>query len=99
MHLYTPADIGAAIRDRRRTLGLDQRQLAARAGVSRKWIIDIEQGKGGAELRLVLRTLRALGLEIRLDPKEGARKRPAQRAPVIAPDIDAIVERRRTGRR
>ncbi len=97
--LTSDRPVGAAIRDRRRTLGLDQRRLAERAGVSRKWIIDIEQGKPRAELGLVLRTLHALGLEIRLDPGPDARARPAEAAPVIVPDIDAIIERRRAGRR
>ena len=36
--LRNPADIGALIRARRRTLGLEQAELAARAGVSRLWI-------------------------------------------------------------
>jgi len=47
----------------------------------------------------VLRTLNALGLELRLRAEESARGRGGTRPPpVVAPDIDAIIERRRTGR-
>jgi DNA-binding XRE family transcriptional regulator len=41
----TRRDIGSAIRDRRRRLGLGQDELAARVGVSRKWIVDLEKGE------------------------------------------------------
>ncbi|MGH7298057.1 MAG: helix-turn-helix domain-containing protein, partial [Polyangiaceae bacterium] len=60
----TPTDLGALIRDRRRRLGLDQRALAERVGVSRQWIIEAEQGKPGAAVGLVLRTLQALGVTL-----------------------------------
>ena len=39
MRLRTPADFGAAIREQRRVLDLDQAALARRVGVSRQWII------------------------------------------------------------
>jgi HTH-type transcriptional regulator/antitoxin HipB len=72
MKVRTPLDIGAAIRDRRRRLKLGQDELAARVGVSRKWIIDIEKGKPRAEIGLVLRTLDALGLRLSLDDEESS---------------------------
>jgi HTH-type transcriptional regulator/antitoxin HipB len=43
--------------------------LAERAGVGREWIIGLEKGKPTAEIGLVLRTLRALGLGVQLDSK------------------------------
>ena len=61
MRIRTPKDVGAAIREKRRALGLDQRSLAKRVDVSRKWVIEIEKGKPRAAMRLVLRTLDALG--------------------------------------
>jgi HTH-type transcriptional regulator/antitoxin HipB len=95
MILRSPHDLGALIRDRRRRLGLDQRTLAERAGVSRQWIIEIERGKPRAEVGLVLRTLAALGLRLSVDDGAGA----ARRGPAVpAPDIDAIVERARRRR-
>jgi HTH-type transcriptional regulator / antitoxin HipB len=90
--LRTPADIGALIRARRRELGLDQAELAEMAGVSRLWINQVEGGKPGAGLGLVLRTLAALGIEI----SEGAPIPGADVPDVITPDINAIIENART---
>lgn len=91
MLLRTPVDIGSAIRDRRRRLGLGQDELAARVGVSRKWIIDIEKGKPRAAIGLLLRTLDALGLRFSID-EDGApatRKR-GKSVPVV--DIDRVLD-------
>jgi y4mF family transcriptional regulator len=64
MRLRTATDIGAAIRQKRKALGLDQGTLAERVGVSRQWVVDVEKGKPRAALRLVLRTLEVLGVEL-----------------------------------
>ena len=64
MRLRTPADFGAAIREQRRLLDLDQATLAKRVGVSRQWIIEVEKGKPRAAMQLVLRTLEVLGIEL-----------------------------------
>ena len=61
--IHNAKDLGAAIRDRRVALGLDQAELANRVGVSRAWIIDIEKGKPRASVELVLRTLHILGVQ------------------------------------
>jgi HTH-type transcriptional regulator/antitoxin HipB len=89
MIIRTPRDVGAIIRERRRALGLDQAELAERVGVSRLWINQIERGKPGASLNLVLRALAAVGAELSTDIEDRPRKRPA---PVVTPDIDAIVQ-------
>jgi y4mF family transcriptional regulator len=68
MHVRTAHDLGAAIRGERRRRGLTQAQLAAAVGVTRAWVIAMEQGKPGAELTLVLRTLAALDLVADLVP-------------------------------
>ncbi len=99
--LHTPAAIGALIRDRRRALGLDQAELAARIGVSRLWVNQIERGKPGAGLGLVLRALAALGVVLsgRSCGTEG-RDRPAAVEPIVTPDINAIIaDARRKDRR
>ncbi|MBF0268156.1 MAG: helix-turn-helix transcriptional regulator [Alphaproteobacteria bacterium] len=67
MFARTALDLGLIVRERRRNLGMDQSDLAARAGVSRQWIIDIEKGKPRAEVGLVLRTLTELGLKVRVE--------------------------------
>lgn len=64
MNLRTASDIGAAIRERRRQLGRGQADLAAEIGVSRQWLSGVENGRPGAELGLVLRTLNILGLRL-----------------------------------
>jgi HTH-type transcriptional regulator/antitoxin HipB len=98
MLLRTPIDIGSAIRDRRRRLGLGQDELAARVGVSRKWIIDVEKGKPRVALGLLLRTLDALGLRLWLASDEApvARKR---RKTVPTVDIDSVLDSARARRK
>jgi len=93
MLLRTPIDIGSAIRDRRRRLGLGQNELAARIGVSRKWIIDVEKGKPRVEMGLLLRALDALGLRLSLDA-DGAplASKSVSNATVPAIDIDRVLD-------
>jgi HTH-type transcriptional regulator / antitoxin HipB len=64
MEMRTAADLGAFIRERRTKLGMDQSDLAEKARTSRKWIVEVEQGKPRAEVGLVLRTLKALGVSL-----------------------------------
>jgi HTH-type transcriptional regulator / antitoxin HipB len=94
MLLRTPADVGAAIRDRRRQLGLDQATLAKRIGVSRQWIVGIEHGRVRAELGLVLRALDALGIRLNAGTGES-------RHHTVPPsiDIDTIVASARRSER
>lgn len=89
MIIRSTKDLGAAVKARRKALSLDQSQLAARVGVSRQWIGALEQGKPGAELALVLRTLKALDIPLNTG------ETPASQGDG-AIDIDAIVERART---
>ncbi|MBI1777922.1 MAG: helix-turn-helix transcriptional regulator [Proteobacteria bacterium] len=93
MRLRTPRDIGAVIRERRRSLGLDQGELAEKVGVSRLWINQVERGKPGASLNLVLRTFAAVGIELTADAGEHLR---GDADTVVTPDINAIVQAART---
>jgi HTH-type transcriptional regulator/antitoxin HipB len=90
MLIRTLADLAALIKARRNQLGLDQETLALQAGVSRKWIIDVERGKSGAEIGLVLRTLRVLGIS--LEVNEGLPKPAAKQPSTPVADVNAIVE-------
>lgn len=96
MRLLTPTGIGHAIRERRRSLALDQETLAARVCVTRQWIIDVEKGKRRAELRLVLRTLSALGLILSADTV--APPSAVGAAAITADDLGRVLARHR-GRR
>lgn len=62
MRLTTPREIGAYIRDRRRAERLSQQELADLSGVSTRWLVDVENGKTGAQIGMVLRVLRTLGV-------------------------------------
>jgi HTH-type transcriptional regulator / antitoxin HipB len=96
--LRTPRDIGALIKDRRRTLGLDQAELAERIGVQRLWVNQVERGKPGASLGLVLRALSAVGVEL-IGLTLDAAEQSLEGVPVVSPDINAIVADARSKRR
>jgi HTH-type transcriptional regulator / antitoxin HipB len=87
MRIRTPRELGAVLRDERRRLGLSQIDLSERADVSRKWIVQMENGKARAELALVLRALGALGLVMTVE--RGAETKHKTGAGAV--DIDAIV--------
>ncbi|WP_293785908.1 helix-turn-helix domain-containing protein [uncultured Aeromicrobium sp.] len=86
--LGTPADLGAEIRAARHRTGLTQADLAARAGVSRAWLIRLESGHPRAEIGAVLRVLDTLGLAITLTPDPDA-PRPG-RDVLIAEHVRAV---------
>jgi HTH-type transcriptional regulator / antitoxin HipB len=93
--IRTPADLGAAIRDRRKQLGLDQSTFAKRIGVSRQWVIGVERGHARAAMGLVLRAIDALG--IRLDANMDQASRRGSTASVV--DINAIVAKAKKRKR
>ncbi|MEO7332522.1 MAG: helix-turn-helix domain-containing protein [Gemmatimonadales bacterium] len=76
------------MRGRRTELRISQDELASRAGVSRKWIVEFEAGKPSAEFALVIRVLDALGVALEL----GSQNKPRDHAPV---DLDAILDEHR----
>lgn len=87
--LRTPADIGALIRARRKALGWDQATLAEKVGVSRLWVNQIEAGKPGASLSLVLKTFGVLDLT--LEARDPGPEPAQNQRPAASIDIDAIV--------
>jgi transcriptional regulator with XRE-family HTH domain len=68
MRVKTVADIGCRVREVRKEHGWSQEKLAAKCGVSRVWLGNMERGKPGLETALVLRTLNVLGLALDLRP-------------------------------
>jgi HTH-type transcriptional regulator/antitoxin HipB len=80
--------LAATVRGRRQDLGLTQGELAARAGVSRPWLSELEGGKATAEIGLVLRVVDALGLRMELRAPDVADAAP-ERQPV---DLDALLD-------
>ncbi|MGI9042776.1 MAG: helix-turn-helix domain-containing protein [Gemmatimonadaceae bacterium] len=86
MRIRTRKDLGQLIREMRRGLGLTQAQLAEIVGVNRRWVVQVEQGKTSADLRTLLRALRAVGAELHLSP---------MRTSAAAKELNEIVDARR----
>ena len=101
MRVRTPADLGALIRDRRMKLRLDQKSLAAKVGVSRQWIVEVEQGKPRAEIGLLLRTLSALGIDLDARTEESSKTKDKSLSHGVDAhvDIDSIVASARRKRK
>ncbi len=58
----TPETLGQAISVQRKTLGLTQTELAARLGVTRQLVGEMERGKPGIRLQVALNACVQLGL-------------------------------------
>ena len=66
-----PAQLGALLRERRKTLGLTQVDAAALSNVSLRLLGELERGRTSVGLGLVLRVAATLGLDVSLAPREG----------------------------
>lgn len=94
--LRTVADLANVIRARRLALGLDQAELAERARVSRLWVSEVENGKAGAGIARIMRTLAALDLNLVVtDRGEASRSRRSSRSSDL---ITRLVTRNDKGR-
>jgi y4mF family transcriptional regulator len=60
----TAADIGAAVRQKRREDGLTLADAAALCGVGYRFMSDLENGKATVQVGKVLQVLTALGLDL-----------------------------------
>lgn len=65
--LRNPDDVSVLVKDQRQFLGLTQADLAARAGVSLRWLAGLEAGSPGASIDKVMRTLDALDITLGVD--------------------------------
>jgi len=59
-------DIGLFLSDRRKALGVNQKELALLCGVSEHALCNLERGAGNPTLKLVTAVAEALGLELNL---------------------------------
>lgn len=64
--IQSPPQLGDAIRQARKQLGLTQSQLALASGVGVRFIVDLEAGKPTLRLENILRVLNALGGELQI---------------------------------
>lgn len=62
--IRTAADIGTLVSGRRKSLSLTQAVLAEQAGVGRRFLIELEEGKPTAQIGKVLAVLSMLGISI-----------------------------------
>ena len=60
--LHTPQRLGVVVREERQELGITQNDLAQRAGVGRRFVVELEAGHERAELGKVLAVLSALNI-------------------------------------
>ena len=58
------AQLGELVRAARERLDLNQQQLADLAGVGRRFLSELENGKPTSEFGLVLRVCRAVGIDV-----------------------------------
>jgi y4mF family transcriptional regulator len=57
-------DLGAAVRERRKSLGWTQAELATRSGTGERFIVELESGKPSCQLEKALIVARTVGIEI-----------------------------------
>ncbi len=57
-------NFGVAVREKRKTLGWTQTELAARRGTGERFIVDLEAGKPSCQLEKSLVVARTVGIEI-----------------------------------
>jgi HTH-type transcriptional regulator/antitoxin HipB len=96
VELKDAADLGALVRASRTSRRMSQQDLADAAGVSRRWLVNLEAGKPGAELGLALRVLSTLGIRL---VAEGAAEVTRERSsgpgarPAAVVDLDVLLGR------
>ncbi|MCD8397905.1 MAG: helix-turn-helix transcriptional regulator [Lachnospiraceae bacterium] len=69
MKILESADIGAAIRSRRKELHYTQAYISEFTGLSISFISDVENGKPTVELGKVLRLVQILGMDLFIEKR------------------------------
>jgi transcriptional regulator with XRE-family HTH domain len=84
-------EVGLALRDHRRALGLSQRAYAASRGLSRAMLARLEAGAGRMSLDTVVSALAGTGFELRVTFDEPPPRTPgaAEEAPSTTPPVGA----------
>ena len=68
--MYSLTQIGQVLEDARRQAGLTQAEMAEHAGLSRRLVSDVENGRGGdVGFLKISRLFQVAGLEFRLQPQ------------------------------
>ena len=64
-----PADLGSFLRDRRLQRGLTQAELADELGISRRYVVEIEQGKPSLYTDRLFAVLRELDIVLKAEQR------------------------------
>lgn len=74
----TPREAGMILRNMREDVGLSQSALAALAGVSKRWLLEFENGKPSVDMSKVMDTFAALGagFDVVEHPSRGRQEKP-----------------------
>ena len=67
--IMTQQEIGKAIKDRRKKIGVNQQTLADLASVAVNTVVAIERGEGNPQLSTLLTILDTLGLQLDVNTK------------------------------
>ena len=70
IEIMTQQEIGNAIKERRKKLGINQQTLADLARVAVNTVVAIERGEGNPQLATLLTILDTLGLQIDINIKQ-----------------------------
>jgi y4mF family transcriptional regulator len=70
IEIMTQQEIGNAIKERRKKLGVNQQTLADLASVAVNTVVAIERGEGNPQLATLLTVLDTLGLQIDINIKQ-----------------------------
>lgn len=93
MVIETPRQVGLAVREKRRELGLTQKKLAKRAEVSERLIVALELGDAtGIRLDKMLRVLDALDLSLAVLGTGDDEARPKGRVEYASVGFPDIIE-------
>lgn len=68
----TPNQIGAAVRRRRRALGMNQNEVSTKTQLRQATVSGLEAGEPGTQLRTLFNVLTALNLELVIRPRTKA---------------------------
>lgn len=68
--IMTQQEIGTAIKERRKKLGINQQTLADLAGVAVNTVVAIERGEGNPQLATLITLLDTLGLQMEINIKQ-----------------------------
>ena len=66
----TLQEIGSAVKERRKSLSVNQQTLADLAGVAVNTVVAIERGEGNPQLTTLLNILDTLGLQLDINIKQ-----------------------------